>query len=69
LQDEHTTLKNQLSEIETRLERVLPDDLSSFNELCNDLKSVLKALDAHMRKENSLIQEAVSQDIGGEGGA
>ncbi len=68
LQDEHTTLQNQLSEIATRLERVLPDDFDALNELCNDLKSVLKALGDHMRKENFFIQDSVNQDLGGEGG-
>ncbi len=68
LQKEHATLREKLHQIVTQLERTLPDKLAEFEQLCAELAAFLKSLDTHLHKESQLIQDAFSQDIGGEGG-
>lgn len=68
LEHEHAKIRSMLSEITPHLERLLPDDWRGLEILCDDLKAVIELIENHTDKETKLLQEAVSQDLGGEGG-
>lgn len=68
LQAEHHEIRDQLAEIVVRLERVLPNSLSSFDALCEELKALLSRLKQHTENETEMLQDALTADIGGEGG-
>ena len=69
LQSEHVSLRNRLTQISTRLDRMQPDDLTTFNAICEELRFVIQSLDDHIEREKEILQLAFNQDVGGEGGS
>lgn len=67
LEQEHGRFRKALAGILRRLRQVSPDDRARLASLSDELGTMLDAIDAHNRKENRLLQEALLRDEGGEG--
>ena len=67
IRGEHDVLRRVVPDMIARIESVSEHELSSFDEICADIRKLLQRLDRHDRNEIALIQEAFHFDEGGEG--
>ena len=67
LRQEHDQFRHALPRIMGRLQRVSPTNRESITKILDELTALLEKLDAHGRKETSMLQEALLTDEGGEG--
>jgi hemerythrin-like domain-containing protein len=66
LRREHDQFRTAARQFVSRLERITPTETAALDAYCNDLLALLDRIEAHNRKEVSLLQEAL-RDEGGEG--
>jgi hypothetical protein len=67
LRQEHTRLREAARRVVHGLEHASPTDQGEFACLCEALAALLLQVEEHTRKEVTLVQEAFTQDSGGEG--
>ena len=67
LRQDHNHLRQAVSRIMPRLERISHSDHAAFEKLCDELLGLVGKLEDHDKKESALIQEALARDGGGEG--
>jgi hemerythrin-like domain-containing protein len=67
LRSEHGQFRDAARRVVQGLERVTPADTAEFARWCGELSALVDRVQAHSKKEVALLQEAVSQDSGGEG--
>jgi hypothetical protein len=68
LRVEHEQFRSQVGEIAGRLECLSATDLSGLAGVCDDVLVLERQVEAHSRKEITLLQGALERDGGGEGG-
>lgn len=68
LRKDHDTFRATLASLLPRLETVADSDAEGFAAICDDLHSLLHDVDLHDARETDLLQVAMLQDDGGEGG-
>jgi hypothetical protein len=68
LRDEHDVFRVTLARLLPRLESVADTNGTEIAAICDELDSLLHAVDIHDARETALIQDVVTQDEGGEGG-
>ena len=59
-------LRHELNRIVSHLERLSPSNSSAFQGVCDSLLSLLAMYEDHAQKETRLVQEAFTQELGGE---
>jgi hypothetical protein len=64
---DHEQLRKDAIHIVLQFEQVSPADTELFGRVCDELAGLLNRLDAHNKKEATLMQEAFARDGGGEG--
>ena len=64
LLQEHDVIRDALDVIAMRLERCLPTDMDSFEDVQSDIRTVMTQVRRHMRRECDLIMDAFNTDIG-----
>jgi hypothetical protein len=67
LRNEHGMLREAARHIVHGLEQLSPTDALGFAGICDELERLLDDVEAHSRREVSLVQEACARDGGGEG--
>ncbi len=68
LRREHDEFRVALTETLEQMEQLPDDQGGSLDDLCLDLEQLLLQLESHHHHEIELMQEALTQDVGGEGG-
>ena len=64
LLQEHDVIRDALDVITMRLERCLPADNTTFEDIQNDIHTMMVQVRGHMRRECELIMDAFNTDIG-----
>ena len=59
--------RSRVQRIVSRLDRLVPDKMDDFDRLCNELGDVLERFKAQRQRELALLQEAFTQEEGGDG--
>ncbi len=67
LRQEHDQFRHALPRIMGRLQRVSPTNRESMTKILDELTALLEKLNAHGKKETSLLLKALLTDEGGEG--
>jgi hypothetical protein len=67
LRGEHSRLREAARRVVHGLEQASPTDRGEFANLCEALAALLLQVEEHTQKEVALVQEALTQDSGGEG--
>jgi hemerythrin-like domain-containing protein len=67
LRHEHDQLRRRVRGVLYNLRHLESDDPLAFSDVCQELLSILDSLNDHNHREMSLIQEAMTCDMGGEG--
>jgi hemerythrin-like domain-containing protein len=67
LRQEHEQFREASHRVLHRLEKVAPNDQTTFRNVCDEVLALLKKLEEHTRKEVELVQETFGRDGGGEG--
>lgn len=67
LREEHDQIRRRVRGVLHNLRRLESDDAPAFADACRELLSLLDHLNDHNHREMSLIQEAITCDMGGEG--
>lgn len=67
LQQEHDRFREELGRLVWRLDRLSPQQVGAFDEVCQQVTAMLERVSDHNQREMALIQEAFSCDTGGEG--
>lgn len=65
LKSEHEEIRTSVRRIAHTLEHITSADEARLAQLCDELLTLLKRLDHHLRKESDIFQEAYEQDRGG----
>lgn len=68
LRREHDEFRGSLSEILAELDQLPVDNGACLDDLCGQLEQLLVKLQRHHHREIDLMQEALTVDVGGEGG-
>jgi hypothetical protein len=64
----HEEFRETLAALMPALDALGDDEAASFQNVCQDIRSLLDRVDEHDRREVELLQEALLSDEGGEGG-
>jgi len=64
---DHVRFRERLRKLISKLNEIKEWDEPGFNEVCEDLRSLIEAIDCHNEKEVELLQESMLVDDGGEG--
>ena len=67
LAGDHGRFRTRLKEIKAEADSISEWEEPRFNELCNDLRTLLDEVDQHDEREIELLQESMLCDDGGEG--
>jgi hypothetical protein len=63
----HAQLHEMTRQLVLNLEQASPTDVTKFEVICEELKSLISSLREHNKQENELLVEAVFRDTGGQG--
>ena len=64
---DHVRFRERLRKLITQLSEIKEWDEPRFEEVCEDLRSLIEAIDRHNEQEVELLQESMLVDDGGEG--
>lgn len=67
LKAQHSEFRQTIRRITTHLDRLLPDERATFENLCRDLLDLIKKVEKHNARETSLLQEVFTQEDGSSG--
>lgn len=67
LRGQHEEFRQTIRRVTTRLERITPDERSTFENLCHELVKLIKDIAEHNNREDELLEDAFNVDDGGEG--
>ncbi len=68
LRREHEAFRGEWQEIMPRLDRASATNEPEFEQICDQVSSLLDQVDRHLQRESDLLSEAALLDLGGEGG-
>jgi hypothetical protein len=66
LRAEHEGFRKVFRQLMPSLRRVEPDDETHFDNLCHELRDLIRQVQEHGRAETALLQEAFLLEVGGE---
>jgi hemerythrin-like domain-containing protein len=66
LQQDHDQLRQQIRRLSTQLDHLAPKEEAAFETLGDSLTHLIDDVDKHHAREIGVVQEAFTQDVGGE---
>ncbi len=67
LRCEHDQFRAELRDLLPEVQSMAADDEEQLGQVCDRIEGLLQHIDEHDQKETDLLQEALTQDDGGEG--